>query len=72
MIKLIKLQNTKTKESRLFNKTNFKKLLNNGGNKTEVVVSFLAILELVKQRTIEVDQIEMFDEIEIRKLGAKD
>ena len=51
---------------------NFKKLLNNGGNKTEVVVSFLAILELVKQRTIEVDQIEMFDEIEIRKLGAKD
>jgi len=45
----------------------FKKLLNNGGNKTEVIVSFLAILELVKQKTIEVSQSRMFEEIKIRK-----
>jgi segregation and condensation protein A len=47
---------------------NFKKLLNNGGNKTEVIVAFLAMLELVKQRTIIVQQMEMFEEIEIRKI----
>ena len=46
----------------------FRKLLNNGGNKTEVIVSFLAMLELVKQRVIEVRQKEMFEEIEIRKI----
>jgi len=50
---------------------NFKKLLINGGNKTEVIVSFLAMLELVKQRTIEVDQIKIFDEIEIRKIEIR-
>jgi segregation and condensation protein A len=50
----------------------FKRLLNNGGNKTEVIVSFLAMLELVKQRVIEVKQGEMFEEIEIIKLRTKD
>lgn len=48
----------------------FKSLLNSG-NKTEIIVSFLAMLELVKQRTIEVEQVEMFEEIEIRKLRIK-
>lgn len=43
----------------------FKNLLNNGGSKTEIIVSFLAMLELVKQRIIEVKQGEMFEEIEI-------
>lgn len=47
---------------------NFKKLLNNGGTKTEVIVSFLAMLELVKQRTIEVTQSGMFEDIEIKKV----
>ena len=47
---------------------NFRKLLSNGGSKTEVIVSFLAMLELVKQKTITVDQVAMFEEIEIRKI----
>lgn len=47
---------------------NFKKLLSSGGTKTEVIVAFLAMLELVKQRTIIVQQTEMFEEIEIRAL----
>jgi len=46
---------------------NFKKLLNNGGTRTEVIISFLAILELVKQRTIDVSQQGMFEEIEIKR-----
>lgn len=46
----------------------FKNLLSQGGNKTELIVSFLAMLELVKQRVIEVKQVEMFEEIEITKL----
>ena len=45
----------------------FKNLLFNK-NKTEIIVSFLAMLELVKQRTIEVEQGGMFAEIEIRKI----
>jgi len=47
---------------------NFKTLLMNG-NKTEVVVSFLAMLELVKQRTITVRQTSLFNDIEIEKLN---
>jgi len=47
---------------------NFKTLLMNG-NKTEVVVSFLAKLELVKQRTITVRQTSLFNDIEIEKLN---
>ncbi len=47
----------------------FRKLLNNGSTKTEVIVSFLAMLELVKQKTISVSQSEMFEEIEIRRVG---
>ena len=47
---------------------NFSKLLNNGGTKTEVIVSFLAMLELVKQRSINVSQSKMFEDIEIKKI----
>ena len=45
----------------------FKNLLFNQ-NKTEIIVSFLAMLELVKQRTITVKQNGMFEEIEISKI----
>ncbi|MBU1037226.1 segregation/condensation protein A [Patescibacteria group bacterium] len=48
----------------------FKKLLNNGGTKVEVIVSFLAMLELIKQRSIEVKQNDLFEEIEIKKVQS--
>ncbi|MFW0862177.1 MAG: segregation and condensation protein A [Candidatus Komeilibacteria bacterium] len=44
----------------------FKKLLSKGG-KTDTIMSFLAMLELIKQRDIEVDQNSLFDTITIKK-----
>lgn len=49
---------------------NFRNLLNKG-DKTEVIVSFLAMLELVKQRTISVDQPGLFSEITVQKNGTE-
>jgi segregation and condensation protein A len=49
-------------------KFSFLKLLSGGRDKTEVIVSFLAVLELVKQRDIQVDQNGLFEEIFINKL----
>ena len=37
-------------------------------NKVEIIVSFLAMLELIKQRTILVEQNNLFDEITINKI----
>ncbi len=46
----------------------FRQLIGRGNDKTEVIVSFLAVLELVKQRTLDVEQGELFAEINIKKL----
>ena len=46
----------------------FKNILTNAKNKTEVIVTFLALLELVKQRTIIVVQEKVFEEIIITRL----
>jgi len=48
----------------------FRELLKTSKNKVEVIVTFLAILELVKQRTIAVVQEKTFDDIVIKKLDA--
>ncbi|PLX24531.1 hypothetical protein C0580_04935 [Candidatus Parcubacteria bacterium] len=45
----------------------FKNLLNDRKNKTEIVVSFLAMLELVKQKEIIVIQESMFGDLNINK-----
>jgi segregation and condensation protein A len=45
----------------------FNKILAGAENKTEVIVSFLAMLELIKQREITADQGELFEEIMITK-----
>lgn len=37
------------------------------GNRTEIIISFLAILELVKQKTVELHQHELFSEITIER-----
>ncbi len=46
----------------------FSELLSSSSTKVEIIVSFLAMLELVKQRSITAEQGELFAEIEIGKL----
>jgi len=46
----------------------FKNLLSRG-DKTEVIVSFLALLELVKQQSVRVNQSGLFGEIQVDKNG---
>lgn len=46
--------------------TSFSELVANATDKVEVVVSFLAMLELVKQRIIHVEQGELFSEIHLK------
>lgn len=45
----------------------FNEILKTAKNKTEVIVSFLALLELVKQRVIDAKQDSLFHEIELNK-----
>ena len=49
-------------------KISFSHILASAQNKTEIIVSFLALLELIKQKDIAVAQGEMFGEIEINKI----
>lgn len=48
-------------------KINFSKLLAAAENKTEVIVSFLAVLELAKQKELNFEQDELFGEINITR-----
>jgi segregation and condensation protein A len=50
-------------------KTSFNEILSRAGSKTEIVVSFLAILELMRQREVTLDQDEMFGDISICRIG---
>ncbi len=56
-------------EQILINKIKFKfsRVLSQAGTKTEVIVSFLALLELIKQKTVVVAQEELFSDIEVSK-----
>jgi len=49
-------------------RSRFSEIISKATSKVEVIVSFLAMLELMKQRTINADQDELFSEIEIFKL----
>ena len=51
--------------------TSFSQLVVNAKDKVEVVISFLAMLELVKQRLIHVEQGELFSEISLRHKDQK-
>lgn len=44
---------------------NFHDLLRLAGSKTEAIVTFLAVLELIKQRTVEVEQDQRFGDMRI-------
>jgi segregation and condensation protein A len=46
-------------------RASFQKLLENATSRLEIVVTFLAVLELIKRRKIEANQAEMFGEIEL-------
>lgn len=50
--------------------TYFSEITSCVSDKIEVIISFLAILEMVKQRVIQVEQGELFEEIRIRKYGV--
>lgn len=47
--------------------TSLSSLLKDAKNKTEIIVTFLALLELIKQRTLTVEQDTMFADIIIKK-----
>ena len=52
---------------------NFSDLVANASDKVDVIISFLAMLEMVKQRIIEVEQGELFQEIKLKvKRSSKD
>jgi segregation and condensation protein A len=53
------------KRLRTHAKMHFSSFLNKVHDKSEAVVSFLALLELVKQRVVKVEQGELFEDIEI-------
>lgn len=46
-------------------RVSFKRFLSESHDRTEMVVSFLALLELIKQRLVRVDQQELFDDIHL-------
>lgn len=65
--RIVHLQNTLRERVQ----TSFAELVANAKDKVEVVVSFLAMLELVKQRVIHVEQNELFQEIKLRHISDK-
>lgn len=48
--------------------TNFSEILKEAKDKTEIIVSFLALLELIKQRTVTATQSENFNDITIERI----
>jgi segregation and condensation protein A len=50
----------------------FRKFLLHHGDRLEIVVTFLAMLELIKRQIVEVSQTEMFGEIELHSTGEWD
>lgn len=48
-------------------KLNWQKIMDSANDKTDIIVSFLAILELVKQKELSVEQEGLFNEITITK-----
>lgn len=53
-------------------RVSFRKLIQSAESRTEIVVSFLALLELIKQRQVTVSQDGVFDDITINRLEGGD
>jgi len=47
----------------------FSETVSGAQNKIEVIMSFLAILEMVKRKVVQVEQGKLFEEIKIRKIS---
>lgn len=65
-----KIQQIRDKISSQVN-TSFSEILKEAKDKTEIIVSFLALLELIKQKTIVVKQNKIFDDITVERLNQK-
>jgi chromatin segregation and condensation protein Rec8/ScpA/Scc1 (kleisin family) len=52
-------------------KINFSKLLATSQTKTELIVNFLAVLELAKQKELNFEQDELFSEIHITRYQSQ-
>ena len=61
--KILQIQNLISQEAQC----KFSSILTGAKNKSEAIVSFLALLELIKQRLVSVAQTEHFGEIEVKK-----
>lgn len=74
-VALIKVISLKEKISHIQNEIikkaelSFSELLHNAKDRTEIIVTFLALLELTKQKVISVEQNKLFDEISVKKNG---
>ncbi len=53
---------------RQYRQLNFEQLLENATSRTEVIVSFLALLELVKDQSVQIKQAGAFNELVIKKI----
>jgi segregation and condensation protein A len=60
--KIVSLQETLRRRVR----TSFRELVASAADRVEVIVSFLAMLELVKQRIVHAEQTELFSDIRLR------
>ncbi|HVP21754.1 MAG TPA: segregation/condensation protein A [Anaerolineaceae bacterium] len=56
---------------RMYGGTTFKGVLHNR-SRLEIVITFLAMLELIKRNAIQVDQADLFGEINLQPFGALD
>ncbi len=63
--KILKIHSLLKKLSQL----EFKSILEDQATRIDVIVSFLAMLEMMKQRTVIVEQGELFDNIQIMKIS---
>lgn len=51
--------------------TSFSEITSGAVDKVDVIVSFLAMLEMVKQRIVEAEQLELFQDIKIKNYGTR-
>jgi len=63
---------TVSQQLRLDGRTTFRKLIIGVNDRIEIVVRFLAILELFKQGRVDLDQVERFGDIEVIWLGVEE
>jgi segregation and condensation protein A len=63
---------TVSEQLRVDGRSTFRKLVAGITDRIEVVVRFLAILELYKQGRVDLDQVERFGEIDVIWLGVED